>query len=120
MEDKYVTFSIINSNPGVVIKCDTPEQYKEISEWAIPAFKALRKAWMEHLKSEQPVTVKNDVAAAHNASHVTTGDAPNCPICHGGMWDNRPKKADGTFSPTSPDFKCKNKDCKGIIWPPKK
>jgi hypothetical protein len=35
------------------------------------------------------------------------------------MWDNRPKKASGQFSAKSPDFKCKNQDCGGVIWPPK-
>ena len=44
-----------------------------------------------------------------------------CPKCSGQMWDNRPKKRDGTFSMKSPDFKCKDKDnCDGVIWPEKK
>jgi hypothetical protein len=33
------------------------------------------------------------------------------------MWDNRPKKATGEFSAKSPDFKCKDKECDGVIWP---
>lgn len=44
----------------------------------------------------------------------------NCPICNGSMWDNRPKKLEGKFSAASPDFKCKDKNCKGVIWPPKR
>jgi hypothetical protein len=44
---------------------------------------------------------------------------PSCPICGGEMWDNRPKKASGEFKPTAPDFKCKDKECDGKIWPPK-
>lgn len=35
------------------------------------------------------------------------------------MWDNRPKKAAGTFSAKSPDWKCKDKACEGVIWPEK-
>jgi hypothetical protein len=31
------------------------------------------------------------------------------------MWDNRGKKK----NPKAPDFKCKNKSCDGVIWPPK-
>lgn len=43
----------------------------------------------------------------------------NCPKCGGPTWDNRPKKAAGTFSAKSPDFKCKDKTCDGVIWPDK-
>ena len=38
-----------------------------------------------------------------------------CPVCNGPMWDNRVKK----LNPKAPDYKCKNKDCDGVIWPPK-
>ena len=31
------------------------------------------------------------------------------------MWDNRESKR----NPKAPDFKCKNKDCDGVIWPPR-
>lgn len=41
-----------------------------------------------------------------------------CPQCQGEMWDNRAKKAAGTFSPKGPDFSCKNKEgCGKVIWP---
>lgn len=39
-----------------------------------------------------------------------------CPTCGGQVWDNRPKKKDGSFSPKAPDFKCRDKDCGGVIW----
>ena len=42
-----------------------------------------------------------------------------CPNCGGQMWDNRPKKAAGEFNPAAPDFKCRDKSCGGVIWPPK-
>lgn len=35
-----------------------------------------------------------------------------CPICSGEMWDNSKDK----INPKALDFKCKNKDCKGVIW----
>jgi hypothetical protein len=41
---------------------------------------------------------------------------PSCPTCSGSMWDNRPKKASGDANPKSPDFKCKDKACGGVIW----
>ena len=38
---------------------------------------------------------------------------PSCPTCDGAMWDNRV----GKRNPKAPDFKCKDKECDGVIWP---
>lgn len=38
-----------------------------------------------------------------------------CPKCNGAMWDNRSTKR----NPKQPDFKCKDRECTGVIWPPK-
>jgi hypothetical protein len=50
---------------------------------------------------------------------VTTGtgaaDNPPCPSCGGRMWDNRV----GKRNPKAPDFKCRDRSCDGVIWPPK-
>lgn len=43
-------------------------------------------------------------------------DEPNCPKCGGRMFDNRLSKR----NPKAPDFKCKNRSCDGVIWPPRK
>ena len=43
--------------------------------------------------------------------------APACPKCGGRMWDNRAEKAAGTRSPKAPDFKCRNPQCDGQLWP---
>jgi hypothetical protein len=40
---------------------------------------------------------------------------PTCPKCQGEMWDNRESKR----NPKAPDFKCKDKSCDGVIWPPR-
>ncbi|MDQ6829814.1 MAG: hypothetical protein M3081_13215, partial [Gemmatimonadota bacterium] len=40
---------------------------------------------------------------------------PSCPKCQGQMWDNR----EGKRNPKAPDFKCKDKSCDGVIWPPR-
>ena len=40
---------------------------------------------------------------------------PVCPKCQGEMWDNRP----GKQNPRAPDFKCKDRSCDGVIWPPR-
>lgn len=38
-----------------------------------------------------------------------------CPKCQGPTWDNRLTKR----NPKQPDFKCKDKSCDGVIWPPR-
>ena len=40
---------------------------------------------------------------------------PDCPKCQGPMWDNRV----GKKNPKAPDFKCKDRGCDGVIWPPR-
>jgi hypothetical protein len=40
---------------------------------------------------------------------------PSCPKCDGKMWDNRATKR----NPKAPDFKCRDRTCDGVIWPPK-
>jgi hypothetical protein len=44
-----------------------------------------------------------------------TSDVPPCPKCGGKMWDNRL----GKRNPKAPDFKCRDRNCDGVIWPPK-
>src|SRR5687768_1041405 len=41
--------------------------------------------------------------------------APDCPKCGGAMWDNRASKR----NPRAPDFKCRDKSCDGVVWPPR-
>ena len=50
-----------------------------------------------------------------NSPDEATSVAPNCPKCQGPMWDNRV----GKRNPKAPDFKCKDKECDGVIWPPR-
>jgi hypothetical protein len=42
--------------------------------------------------------------------------AVSCPKCGGQMWDNRA----GKTNPKAPDFKCKDRACDGVIWPPRR
>lgn len=62
----------------------------------------------------------------HSASAAEPGAAPSpaaapaeeermCPTCGGRMWDNRASKR----NPRAPDFKCRDRSCDGVIWPPK-
>lgn len=40
---------------------------------------------------------------------------PDCPVCHGAMWDNRERKKGPKGWKSAPDFRCKNKNCPGEI-----
>ena len=42
-------------------------------------------------------------------------DEQSCPKCGGRMWDNRLTKR----NPKAPDFKCRDRSCDGVVWPPK-
>ena len=56
------------------------------------------------------------VESVERLAPVLSSVDPSCPTCSGTMWDNRPKKASGDANPKSPDFKCKDKGCGGVIW----
>jgi len=57
----------------------------------------------------------NGHAPAAQAGDTTSGATPACPKCGGPMWDNRA----GKKNPKAPDFKCRDKGCDGVVWPPK-
>jgi hypothetical protein len=54
-------------------------------------------------------------AAAPASSLATDPDAVSCPKCGGRMWDNRLSKR----NPKAPDFKCRDRSCDGVVWPPR-
>jgi hypothetical protein len=56
------------------------------------------------------------VESVERLAPVLSSVDPSCPTCSGSMWDNRPKKASGDANPKSPDFKCRDKACGGVIW----
>jgi hypothetical protein len=49
------------------------------------------------------------------ASLLTDMEVVSCPKCGGRMWDNRLTKR----NPKAPDYKCQNRSCDGVIWPPR-
>ena len=49
------------------------------------------------------------------ASILTDLEIVSCPKCGGRMWDNRLTKR----NPKAPDYKCQNRSCDGVIWPPR-
>lgn len=48
-------------------------------------------------------------------SMLTDTEIVSCPKCGGRMWDNRLTKR----NPRAPDYKCQNRSCDGVLWPPK-
>lgn len=54
-------------------------------------------------------------ATATPIAAPATGADPRCPKCEGAMWDNRATKR----NPKAPDYKCRDKACDGVVWPPK-
>jgi len=61
----------------------------------------------------EPVAVESTELATPVALEPEV--APICPRCGGKMWDNRATKR----NPKAPDFKCRDRTCDGVIWPPK-
>lgn len=57
---------------------------------------------------------KASTSQSKTVSAPSGADMP-CPVCQGPMWNNIGKK----LNPKSPDYKCKDKNCTGVIWPPK-
>lgn len=62
--------------------------------------------------AEAPAREPDEAARAASAR---TDDTPPCPVCGGRMWDNRLTKR----NPKAPDFKCRDRNCDGVIWPPR-
>ena len=52
------------------------------------------------------------VESVERIAPASSGIDPSCPTCSGSMWDNREKKT----NPKAPDFKCRDKNCQGVIW----
>jgi hypothetical protein len=75
----------------------------------------------EAAKAATPVEREAEVPFSEEPelSAVATGplasDEPSCPKCGGRMWDNRLTKR----NPKAPDYKCRDRSCDGVIWPPK-
>lgn len=78
----------------------------------------------EEERSVRPVArVEDDSArdvphgAPRGASSAlgTEDEVPDCPSCSGPMWDNRLTRR----NPKAPIFKCKDRACDGVVWPPR-
>ena len=66
-------------------------------------------------KAAVDVAEMADAPAPALAAPAPDEDLPDCPKCGGRMWDNRASKR----NPKAPDYKCRDRTCDGVIWPPK-
>jgi hypothetical protein len=62
-----------------------------------------------------PVVVEPEPAGAEARGDGSGDESPDCPKCGGRMWDNRLTKR----NPKAPDFKCRDRSCDGVVWPPR-
>jgi hypothetical protein len=71
--------------------------------------------------SARPSARADDVAPLSLTEEETLASGPlatdelSCPKCGGRMWDNRLTKR----NPKAPDYKCRDRSCDGVVWPPK-
>jgi len=61
------------------------------------------------------LSLSEEPANAPAATGPLASDEQSCPKCGGRMWDNRLTKR----NPKAPDYKCRDRSCDGVIWPPK-
>src|SRR5215218_1144278 len=67
------------------------------------------------IERETEVPMSEEPTATADATPALTSDEQSCPKCGGRMWDNRLTKR----NPKAPDYKCRDRSCDGVIWPPK-
>jgi diadenosine tetraphosphatase ApaH/serine/threonine PP2A family protein phosphatase len=64
---------------------------------------------------DEPSESEGAAPAMRVSRPLIASDVPPCPKCGGKMWDNRL----GKRNPKAPDFKCRDRNCDGVIWPPR-
>ena len=67
------------------------------------------------VEREVEVPRSDDQVDGPSATGPIASQEPSCPKCGGRMWDNRLTKR----NPKAPDYKCRDRSCDGVIWPPK-
>jgi len=67
------------------------------------------------LEREVELPLSDDPIDSTSAAGPIASNEQSCPKCGGRMWDNRLTKR----NPKAPDYKCRDRSCDGVIWPPK-
>ena len=85
--------------------------------WALPggAGKPDGSEAPSHPSSRNVTKAAAPAAPRPAATPAKASEPVACPKCSGAMWDNRETKK----NPKQPDYKCKDKACDGVIWPPR-
>ena len=83
-------------------------------EHEVPTLSAIEVADLES-RLVEPAAAGHRSNGAASTSLATDPDAVSCPKCGGRMWDNRLSKR----NPKAPDFKCRDRSCDGVVWPPR-
>jgi hypothetical protein len=92
-----------------------------VIEGAVPSVASLPQDDKVRRRSTQAEARTEDVAPLsltadeRAASGPLATDEMSCPKCGGRMWDNRLTKR----NPKAPDYKCRDRSCDGVVWPPK-
>jgi hypothetical protein len=82
---------------------------------AVSAGAAPLPASRDDVAADLSLTAEPAQPAERSIDTMRTTDEPSCPKCGGRVWDNRLTKR----NPKAPDFKCRDRSCDGVIWPPK-
>lgn len=69
----------------------------------------------DEARSEAAVERAASAPDQYEPDGVTAEAGVSCPKCGGRVWDNRATKK----NPKAPDFKCRDRSCDGVIWPPR-
>jgi len=82
---------------------------------AVAAAAAVEDAAPASAERAAELPVSDETANVSVATGPLASDEQSCPKCGGRMWDNRLTKR----NPKAPDYKCRDRSCDGVIWPPK-
>ena len=69
----------------------------------------------ESIERETELPLAEEPSLSRADAGPRASNEPDCPKCGGRMWDNRLTKR----NPKAPDYKCRDRSCDGVIWPPK-
>lgn len=121
LEDPQAAYVRRHGTPPGQAAAERPQPRQEQGQLTAPVAeakgaKATRKRTVATTpESVEVVTDDREVAVAGTTAPVTGEAGPHCPKCGGKMWDNRVTKR----NPKAPDFKCRDRSCDGVVWPPR-
>jgi Rad52/22 family double-strand break repair protein len=103
---------------GAALGADTAASNADTPSDAADTVSTRARGVAKRARPTAAATAQETSALADLATEPAVADAntqPTCPTCGGRMWDNRLTKR----NPKAPDFKCRDRSCDGVIWPPR-